>query len=333
MTSMGIKNPMNAGMGPILMASRDPGSANMLVGLHWLLHKSQNGTLREKFLQILNVDQNAILRINAWGPAVKVWEHYGWAAHDVGEVETDQDQEFAWACQLVAVCAPSVLVTGLDDVDAIRTRALWMAATQQGVRVVVLADNDTYLLERCFDLDRRRFEPDIIVVSNERVREGFELENFPMKNVHVLPNLAHERIKADGEGFNDLRSEWGATTDQTLVLFVSLVGAEMIEKGRKPPFDETQMLYDLLASLEKKRLSLPAGPHVSKPFLVVRPHPRENISKFEWMKSAEFTFPVIVSSQGSPKDAIYSSDWVVGRKSGVVDEAILREAQVYLLGD
>ncbi|MCC4241911.1 hypothetical protein [Thalassospira povalilytica] len=317
----------------VLLASRDPGSANMLVGLHWLMNGGGSASLLEDYLTTLNLEADAKLTVRAWGPAVKVWQDYGAESIAAEPGEGSIEDEIILASNWLEQVDPHVVVTGLDDVDAVRTRALWVSAREKRIPIIVLADNETFLFDRCFDLDRVPFEPEMVVVSSQAARSGFETGMFPLEKLFVLPNLAQERIKSDDQSYNDLRKDWGAAKHHTVILFVSLVGAEMIEKGRIPPFDEKKMLDDLLEALSVGQLGLPDGPAIQDPFLIIRPHPREDISKFSWLETAKFPFPVIVSRAGRPKDAIYSTDWVAGRRSGVVDEAILRQARVYLMCD
>ncbi|WP_338186418.1 hypothetical protein [Thalassospira tepidiphila] len=323
----------------LVFASRDPGSANMLAALFWMLGQNEDmvDIALERFVRAidgysLEELRQSNKRVIAWGAAEQVWRREGVEGFDIfsaGALEAHITRE--QVSKIFDQHRKQILITGLDDVDAITVRLMWEEARARGIPIIILADNDKNIAARLRDSKTNIFLPDKLLAPSPACIEDIQRSGLDIGFAELCTNLHLFRMKLSPASFVDCRNNWGAASDETVVLFVSLVGREMVGLGRPVLFDEVVLLENVIASLEHGRLEEDLGPKVSKPRLIVRPHPREDLAKFDWLNQYQGSFPIVLSGAGSPTDAIMSADIIVGIQCAMLEEAQVRGQSVHFL--
>ncbi len=327
-------------MPQLLFASRDPGSANMLAAFCWMLENKDLDVVKklEPLCRGLTGYGLADLRgfpkrVFAWGAAREVWQRCIFNTPDLTFLDHETRDVSAMRVEvsqlMEAANSDLILLTGLDDVDGVRGRLFWEEARRLGGAVIALADNDKNISIRLTDASGSRFLPDqLLIHSDAALADVLHLgRNF----VRLGPNFHILRTKNEAVDHYNCRPIWGVRETETVILFVSLVGREMRNTGRSVDFDEVVLLRRLIDSLKNGRFEDSSGPEIDLPRLVVRPHPREDITKFEWLSTAALPFPVLISAEGAPADAILSADWVVGINCAMLEEAEARGIPTHFL--
>lgn len=334
-----------------LIVARDPGATNSLVGLVWWVYRLRKGVLDES-RDILNAIQVLNLKSMLSKSPITIdvqtslacrgfWDDLLQEFPDISHylrITVLEDREIdAELLDVIFSPLPDVLISGLDDVDAKGSRCLQAGARDRGVPVICMADNHVNLAIRCKSAKNAEFFPDRLGVLAEEDKVELRSIGFPESFLFVVPNFHKLRLAVCDRAFVDCREHWGVREGEVVVLFPSLVGKEMELLGRKPPFDEVAILKRLVNQLANSK-SFPPGysefivPALQNIHLIVRPHPRENIAKFKWLEEAEGV-RITLSSYASSRDAILSTDWVVGIDCGLVDDAKVLGAKTYVLDE
>lgn len=313
----------------------------MLVSLLWILEQTEDfidnelaGIVRAIECYSSGELRRSKKRILAWGPAERVWrrEKLGPLKPDfLGAEASEPKLSPEEISEIFDRDGDKVLITGLDDVDGVTVRILWEEARKRGIPVVALADNDKNIAARLFDSKKNVFLPDRLLVPSLACIEDIERNGLDSGFAVLCRNCHLFRMEVSPAIFKDCRKTWGAVSDETVVLFVSLVGREMSGFGRPVLFDEVVMLEKVVSALDSGRIEENSGPKIKKPRLVVRPHPRENTEKFDWLTQHQCSFPIVLSDAGSPTDAIMSADIVVGVPCAMLEEAQVRGQTVHFL--
>lgn len=88
------------------------------------------------------------------------------------------------------------------------------------------------------------------------------------------------------------------------------------------PYDEVALLESFLTALETSAHPAAAGRTSEAISLVVRPHPRDSVSKYQSYAGRRASgLNVVVSAAGDPVTAMASADIVVGMNSSLLHEA------------
>ena len=153
---------------------------------------------------------------------------------------------------------------------------------------------------------------------------GPSREFGPASTVRCVGPLHLDRVRRLGRfaAYADLRNAWGSG-GRRIILFASECGSEMRLVGRAVPYDEFKALDSLLDAVKR---GLPLCGQVfaaSDTTIVIRPHPRDRVGKYDQFTIAAANGPEIrVSDAGAPEQAVLAADLVVG-----MDSQLLREAE------
>ncbi|KZB70933.1 MULTISPECIES: hypothetical protein [Thalassospira] len=327
---------------PVLLASRDPGAANTLVAFLKIYTSNNFPDLRGRLDGVLKNHSLPPMQLAKFH--VLIWQSSVWAFNEgsskcfeKSRIEIDQvgnekslEAEIEFAKNVVDRIRPELLITGLDDVDAVRVRALWAQARANNVPIICLADVNFNINIRLKDIKGEDFIPHLLIVpTSTESRSASAHEVFKTQRVVFFDQLHEATLDTDDSRSMDCREAWAVGKDATVILYPSLVGRELRGKGRNVEFDEV-LTAERLARLigEGKMDELGVTDQIKNPHLIIRPHPRENAGKYSYMLEKEFGVLISVSDFGSAKDAMLSADYIIGLPGGFIAEARLRGCHV-----
>lgn len=297
----------------IALLSRDPGATNQMIAVDWLLRNlGKIKSCRKAETLLFPLERRPVnLMPLSYSYGLGLWLQAERPAYDIESASLSPEKVLEeQRCE--------ALISGMDDEDALRSRQYWRAARKLGLPIIFITDNDNNLALRSRDDCGEAFCPDLFLLTHGGKEELIKA-GFPAAQIQEIPDLHRLRLQADAANYTSLRSRWGVTEGETVILFASVCFHEMSE-FRDFPIDEIEVLNQLISSLEQKKM--PDGSLVPKPRLVIRPHPREKEDKFiDYLDNDKL--PVVVSRDGTSKDAILSADAIVGMPTALVDEARL----------
>jgi hypothetical protein len=306
----------------VLVFSRDPGPTNILIALLTELSQSPNSAEPHGLTQLRHAIEPAggAMRIFAREPALGMWRRAGFVA-DSCKIETDEEAQ-----DLIAEVAPVAVLTGSSDVDEFGDRLLWKAARTSGMASHVVLDHPANLATRFCDRDGQVLQPDWLYVADAIFVDRLVEAGRAREGIRVIGDLHHAKLRRDAAGWTDehvaaLRRAYGATADDVVVLFASECVREMVQFGFVAPYDEFQVLEELITRLAQG--DMPGGGRIDPQLvlLVVRPHPRDLAGKFDAMLSRVTKPRAVVSAAGNPEGALLAADLVVGMCSSLLFEA------------
>lgn len=305
----------------ILYFARDPGPANHVAAAFGLRNLSTDGLAEGavEFLALLARFEAPPIAL-ALGPAEKVFARAGIRFDAPPAFLVDRASRHARE----AACAEffgrrnvGAVVTGTSDIDSDIERVLWSAARACGLSSHVFLDHPANLRARFSERDGSLVLPDHFYVPDARYGAALAHADIAASSMRVFGPVYDRALHAERsqalKARDRLRSLWRAAEGDRVVLFASECGREMAEHGRPAAYDE----MDVLARFAEELAS------ASTTVLVVRPHPRDGVGKYDaWRAAAPPLLRACVSDAGSPAEAILAADLVVG-----MDSTMLREAR------
>ena len=164
--------------------------------------------------------------------------------------------------------------------------------------------------------------PDKIAIMDNLAYNEMILEKFPSESLVITGQPAFSELINWTEKFNDSRkrqilTSLGVYLDEYVVIFAS----EPILSGNPlhtqyPRYSEESVLELLISALEKIQLEI-----IRRIVLVIRPHPKENHTKFQRFVSK--TIRIIISIEEHTRDIVMSADLVTGITSTILIEAAM----------
>ncbi len=321
------------GSAKILIYSRDPGPANVMIAVYEAL--SSAPILEEcsaefrRFAQRLRPGGACEFLICAKDPALGRWRQAGHAVADWHTLVPPETRAVALdraVAEFLRDAGITAMVTGAGDVDDDTDRMLWRVARPLGIACYAFLDFPTNLDRRFTESDGTVSCPDAAYVPDESYVNDVVAAGIPKDCVFVLGDMQYARFRRVARQVSDesiaaLRGQWRAVPSDGVILFVSECTSEMaVLRRRSPPYSEFETLDSLIAAV---RDGAPVGGRRFEPdrtLVVVRPHPRDSDGKYDDYDGA--TAPrVAVSGEGTSETAILAADLVVGMDSTMLYEA------------
>ncbi|MSO55203.1 MAG: hypothetical protein EXQ90_08860 [Rhodospirillales bacterium] len=316
----------------VLFFSRDPGATNQMVAVRELLCETIEAPPFD-----VNVLRSDLRMGSGERPGfvvmAKTVGHTVWG--QAGLVVEDWDKALAsisFRDRLMAIESLlgdrfiDAVITGADDVDEADTVLLWQAAKVASIPTVAFLDDSGNLDVRFRDrTDGRLVFPNIVYCLDRDAADGLVALGLPKPRTRVIdnPHLARlgRRKPAPGETTH-IRNLWGLGAGDQAVLFVSENTAEMAPLRQTGGWDELALLTEVIAGFAAGRPMGHVDPGQKKVSVIVRPHPRDTIGKYEAFRRPDGP-RVMVSNAGTPLAAASAADLVVGMDSALLIEARL----------
>jgi len=252
-----------------------------------------------------------------------------------------QDRNVPWeevtadAASVIKAASPRLLVVGTSANPDTAAFALIAAARSASVTSVGIVDarSNAEFRFRGRSSDPLAFAPDRIIVPDEHTRKAFAALGIEDKRMSMCMHPQHEQVRSEARRLALVprhvlkRSLFPEAQEQKVILFIAepkggpdLDGdrrsAEYTLMGRGGSDDRTEIVLeevlDAVRSIEPQ------------PFMVLRLHPRNSEDDFAPYRK-EFA---MISRGGSPLEAAYAADLVVGMTSLLMEEAALLGTQV-----
>lgn len=292
-----------------LIFSRDPGGANQMIGLYEALRAGSAHpgirTIRDR------IGPQPDYLVYAKDFAVPLWKGDG---YDVTLFPGGPAEQLLRSERIGAV------LTSTSDIDDETDRRLWSAAKALGIPSHAFVDGDFNVLRRFHDGDGNLLWPDHIYTPGTASAAPIRAAGHP--DVTIIPDfplLVQKRRAAASAGkAAALRAAWGVE-GRKAVLFASENVMELAALGKEVHYSELACLERLLAGLAGRENVAGLQPDPGA-LVVIRPHPKENGSKY-----ARYERPgaVLLSAAGSAVEAIMAADMVVGMNSTLLREALM----------
>lgn len=159
--------------------------------------------------------------------------------------------------------------------------------------------------------------PDAIIIMDEQAKSEMIAEGFPEDRLLVMGQPAFDSLPRSKSAFTEnkkleLRHDLGVSSNEKLVVFVSQPLRQVLNGKTTLGFDEHEVLRDLIFALEPLSEQSPIS-------LLIRPHPREEVSDYDKYHSDRI--PIQVSNDGESHSLYLSADLVVGMNSVALVEA------------
>jgi hypothetical protein len=304
-----------------LFFARDPGPANHVVAAYGLRLGAAAGLADGalQFASALGACADAPI-VLAHGAAVGVFARAGiaCAAPPAGFAAPGaRDARVAACAAFLRAHNVGAVVTGTSDVDEDTDRVLWSAARSCGLASHAFLDHPANMHARFAEADGSLILPDHLYAPDARYAAALAEAGIDAAGLRVTGPLYDRALQATRAqalaARPRLRRLWHAEPEDRVVLFASECGREMAEQGRQAAYDELAVLLGLTDELAT----------ATQTVLVVRPHPRDRVGKYDaWRAAAPVALRPCVSADGSPAEAILAADLVAG-----MDSTMLREAR------
>jgi len=291
--------------------SRDPGAANVLIALFEMAQTSSPFEGPPGLRPLLDaLREERPHNVYAKDYAVAFWQRAGipvlpWS--NIAAVFTER---------------PSLLITGTTDIDDDTDRLLWLMARQLGVPSHAFLDHPANLEQRFVAGGNTHHHPDWVYVPADSYIPPLLDIGFTPTAIRVAGPLHLDRVRRIGRNSDagPLRRSW-AGEGRTVILFASECASEMRAAGRDSPYDEFLALEALLAAIADNTQL--AGRTIDRDnvVVVVRPHPRDRQGKFADLMHEHDRANLIISSDGTPEQAILAADIIAGMDSQLLQEA------------
>ena len=264
----------------------------------------------------------------AYGPACDTWSVRG--------IRIDEDAELSQVDpeHRLADTQAALLLVGTSLNAVMLEQRFVRVARTMGVPSVAVLDSWVNYVERFLDESGQAFTvPDRIAVMDEHARAEMIQQGIADALLVVTGQPAFDDVLAHRDGFTadrrrHIRDVWGATDDDSVVLFASQPLSELYGAdpggARHFGYDEQQVARRLIGALE--RAARDAGRSV---MLVLRPHPREDPAWMRALTGADIR--VTVSDNGSARDAALAAELVAGMSSALLIEACYMQCVVISL--
>ncbi|MEK6744856.1 MAG: hypothetical protein AABZ15_14665 [Nitrospirota bacterium] len=239
------------------------------------------------------------------------------------------------AASVIEAARPRLLVTGTSANPNTAAFALTTAARSAGVTSVGIVDarSNAGFRFRGRSNDPLAFAPDRIIMPDEHTRKAFAALGMANERMSICTHPQHEQVRSEAQRLamvtrHELRqSLFPDAQGRKILLFIAEPkggpdpdidrrSAEYTLTGRGGSDDRTDIVLEEV--LDAVREIEP------RPFMVLRLHPRNKEEDFApYLKEI-----AMVSKGGSPLEAAYAADLVVGMTSLLMEEAALLGTQV-----
>jgi hypothetical protein len=267
-----------------------------------------------------------LLALRAAGYTVLAWPYneaerlWGDASLTVEGLSADMDPE-----ERLKAVRPDILLTGTSVNNLELEKRFIAAAFERGLPSLSLLDFWSNYRQRFADsYGALAFVPDRIAIMDESARdamiaEGFDPDSLVITGQPAFDGLAEFRELFTLDSRACIRKRLGIEANERLVTFLSQPIAEV--NGERLGYNENMVLCAVVNALE--RIQCRRGTPL---VLLVRPHPREHLAKFDAVRSA--TLKTVVSAKEKGHGVALASDLLVGMNTILLLEACLMGAIV-----
>ena len=310
-------------MKSLIVFSRDPGATQQLIAILEALAAAR-APGDAPGLMAIRAETSAFsgnVRVFARPPGEDLWRSAGYSP------TRGSGRDDGAATILLKDADAGALLTGTSDIDEPGDRALWRAAREASIQSHVVLDQRVNLARRFVDADGRVTYPDWVYVTDLSYADALAAAGVPRARIRISGNahlnrLARRYAALPPEQVAELRIRWGVANGRHVILFASECGREMVKAGRSMPYDEVAVLEDLLTALEANSHPAAAGAGTAAISIVVRPHPRDSVDKYQSYAGRRASgLEVVVSGAGEPVTAMAAADMIVGMNSSLLHEA------------
>ena len=327
----------------ILLVSRDPGGTNQVIACRAALSGiAQTPRQRDIAGRLRTILGLAADETPDFAIAAKEHALARWRALDAAPIELpdapDAKGGRAHAANLLTRLAPGLVVTATSDQDCATEKCFWQAAADAAIPCFALSTHPANIPSRFRFDDGTPVWPTRILVDADGAAAELRTNGVPADRIVVLGDLHLTALEAttspDVADRAALRTAWGASGKDRVVLFVSECVREMAAvAGRPAPFDERACLARLLEDIAAGHIPTFGAVDPDRTLVVVRPHPKDGSAKYA-AELAGARVRTLHSAAGSPIDALHAADVVVGMESTMLYEAkALRYPVVSLVPD
>jgi hypothetical protein len=310
-------------MKSLVVFSRDPGATQQLIAMLEALA----GALAPgdaPGLAAIRAETKAVVgnvRVFARPPGDNIWRRSGFVPVAWSGCED------AAAATLLREANAGALLTGTSDINERGDPVLWRAARAAAIPSHVVLDQRVNLARRFIHTDGGVIHPDWVYVPDFHYAKLLAEAGVPSDRIRISGNIHMARLarlyaSLSEAQIADQRKCWQVQDRRRIILFVSECGREMVKAGRPMPYDEIVVLENLMSALEATGHPAGAGEGVDAISVVVRPHPRDSVNKYQRYGGRRPSgLDIVVSTAGEPVVAIAAADIVVGMNSSLLHEA------------
>ena len=280
----------------VLAVAGDPGGANALLPVL--------RALREAGVDVVACPYREA--VTSWAPAA------------ISTLPLDDSTDPA---QLLRQARPSFLLTATSMNGVDLEKRFIVAARSMQIPSLAVLDFWSHYRERFADSSGAlAYMPDHIAVMDDLARDemlrcGFDAARISVTGQPAFDELRGWRRQFSAERRASVRCGLGAGPDDLLIAFLSQPLSETV--GNKFGFTEISVLEQVTAAL----VSIQRRHPEKRLVLVIRPHPREQVGKFEHLVRTELNR--LVSGDGDRREVVMAADLVVGMNTVLLYEACL----------
>ena len=293
----------------ILAACKDMGGANILLPVVKRLRQ-------EKF------DTTLI----GYETSEAFFRQKGIAFNTISDFGLSQANEKSMA-ELISKTEPSLVLLGTSANKSIE-KPLTEAARKQGIKTLAILDFWSNYRKRFVvdsDKDFENYAPDYLAVMSQFAKTEATASGFRPGKVFVVGQPHFDSLQLVKSCFKKeeaaaFKKSLGIAAEQKVILFLSQKSEETYGSRQESEaalgFSQTLVMQLLVKSLQR------IGERHGKKFvLVIKPHPAEDLQKFSSFEKMNNP-TIIVARKAETRQAILSSDFVVGMDSITLFEAL-----------
>jgi len=188
--------------------------------------------------------------------------------------------------------SPEVIVTGTSLAMSIEKKMIEFGR-KKGIPSLSIVDHWANYSQR---FENKKYLPDRICVIDELMKKEMIIKGFDEEIIRITGNPHFDNFNIN------------SNNGKKHVLFISQAFTEL--GGINPGYDELVVIKDLIDIFHGYKL-------------VVRPHPRGNVKKFNFVRG-----DAIIDTKSSIKDLISESEIIIGMSSNVLFQAFLNRKKV-----
>jgi hypothetical protein len=280
----------------------DPGGANAVAAV----------------LKVLETDGRLDLAPYAYNEGVEVLNRQGIRSRPLPAAI-----DAAWTLRRLEEDRPALVFTGTSHNGRDCEKLFISTARGLGIRSLAVLDFwSNYAVRFSDDRGALTALPDSIAAMDQRAKSEMIAAGIPGDIILVTGQPAFDALPGIREAFSaarksEIRRSLGLAEGDRFVLFASQPLKRFypdVQAPSHPGYDEHLVLSEVIRALESI-----AAEESLKIFLLVRPHPRENVVDFNGYASREIRLKV--SAEGNGRELAMSSDLVVGMNSVFLMEA------------
>jgi hypothetical protein len=289
----------------ILILSSDPGGSNAVVPVIQQLRITPH--IKE-------------VRVLAYRHAVEIMQRNGIPFYTILEDITESGID-----DMLRRIQPSVIITGTSFNTIDIERKVIRAGRNLGIPSIVILDSwSNYSARFTDDRTKEKILPDKIAIMDDVAFEDMVAEGFPKEILVVtgqpsFDTLAEEKIQFGSDEKKDtVRKTFGIHKEELFIIFLSQPLSALYGEDSSNPFflgySEKKVISSFVSSLEKI-----ANTYHKAIVLLIRPHPREKHTDYEFIKSDYIR--IVITAKGNPREQMMSSDLVAGMSTILLVEA------------